>query len=262
MNFYQTLRQIYFADPCKVLSLPLWKIYPEGDESEFELRTATDGTVEHIEAWTEDQLTLYWDRENLWRPAAPQALLDNPALAVIHSQYAANLRHSSNQTAQRFFRLRLEHPSEPFPLEARFAFAPVQLPGEARLVSQAIGRCYAHIWPTLEDVMRWIQQPVFDENLWVWIVDRRANQPAALGIAEFDRVEGEAALEWIQVIPEYRGQGVGKALVSELLARLHGKARLVTVSGEADNPSDPEHLYRRCGFMGSDVWWVIRQLGI
>jgi hypothetical protein len=36
-------------------------------------------------------------------------------------------------------------------------------------------------------------------------------------------------------------------------------ARLITVSGEVDNPTAPERLYRRCGFSGSDIWWAMRR---
>ena len=47
---------------------------------------------------------------------------------------------------------------------------------------------------------------------------------------------GEGSLEWIQVLPEYRGQGLGTKLVLELLCRLKDKAAFVTVCGEVDNP--------------------------
>jgi hypothetical protein len=35
------------------------------------------------------------------------------------------------------------------------------------------------------------------------------------------------------------------------------KADFVTVSGRVDNRTNPERLYRRCGFEGNDVWCVL-----
>ena len=53
--------------------------------------------------------------------------------------------------------------------------------------------------------------------------------------------------------------GLGTALVLELLRRLQDRAEFVTVSGEVNNPSNPQRLYRKCGFAGSDVWWLLRR---
>jgi GNAT superfamily N-acetyltransferase len=90
-------------------------------------------------------------------------------------------------------------------------------------------------------------------------MDEAQNAPAALGIAEFDPMIDEGSLEWIQVLPAYRGRGLGQQIVFELLNLLHGKAAFTTVAGQVDNPTYPERLYRRCGFDGDDYWWVLRK---
>lgn len=36
-------------------------------------------------------------------------------------------------------------------------------------------------------------------------------------------------------------------------------AKFATVSGKIDNPANPERLYRKCGFVGNDVWHIIRK---
>ena len=61
----------------------------------------------------------------------------------------------------------------------------------------------------------------------------------------------------MQVLPQKRGRGLGKAIVNELLIRLKSKAKFVTVSGQIDNKTNPEALYRKCGFKGDDIWCVI-----
>ena len=105
--------------------------------------------------------------------------------------------------------------------------------------------------------MLWTQHPVYDKALWIWIADKITGEYIGLGIAEYDRGVNEGSLEWIQVLPEYRGKGVGKAIVNELLRRLQ-KADFITVSGRADDKA-AERLYRTCGFEGDDIWCVVRK---
>jgi len=262
MDFRDHLKAVYLKDPCGVLAVPLCRVLPKLEESETYFRLDDDGQPEHLEAWTEDSLLIYWDAQHIWTPAAPPALLVAPALAVVHSRYASHLTLSSDYTIQRFFRLSLSGNLAEIGLPERFAFEPVKLPEQSALVAEVIGRSYVHLRPTQDEVVRWLGEPVFAPDLWEWITDRRINQPAGLGIAELDTRVGEASLEWIQVLPEFRGQGLAKALVSHLVARIAGRVPLITVSGEADNPSDAEYLYRRCGFHGQDVWWIVRRLGV
>jgi len=107
-----------------------------------------------------------------------------------------------------------------------------------------------------DEVASWITRSVFDSSLWIWVADNAAQQAVALGIADFDSEIREGSLEWIQVLPEYRRQGFGSATVHELLNRLQPKAEFATVSGEIGNATEPEALYRRCGFIGKDTWYV------
>ena len=34
-------------------------------------------------------------------------------------------------------------------------------------------------------------------------------------------------------------------------------AKFATVSGKIRDPSDPERLYRKCGFVGTDIWHIL-----
>ncbi|MDP4114428.1 MAG: GNAT family N-acetyltransferase, partial [Bacillota bacterium] len=108
-----------------------------------------------------------------------------------------------------------------------------------------------------DQVALWTKAEVFDKNLWVFIFDADKQKPVALGIAELDRNVHEGALEWIQVLPEYRNCRLGQAVVNRLLLNMIDKADFVTVSGQVDNKTNPEKLYRRCGFQGNDIWHVL-----
>lgn len=130
---------------------------------------------------------------------------------------------------------------------------------ELDAVSDLIGKCYEDIHPSTNTVRGWTKHDVFDDNLWIWITDNETNEPIALGIAELDSKVSEGSLEWIQVLPSYQGKGLGKILVLELLNRMHGKVDFVTVSGELNNETNPERLYKSCGFSGDDIWWLLRK---
>ena len=64
-------------------------------------------------------------------------------------------------------------------------------------------------------------------------------------------------LEWIQVLPQYRGKKIGQLIVTELLFRMKDVADFATVSGKVDNETNPEALYRKCGFVGNDLWHIL-----
>lgn len=124
-------------------------------------------------------------------------------------------------------------------------------------IAGIINKSYIDIQVNLKQVISWTKSEVFDENLWIFIIDINTEKPVALGIAERDKNVGEGMLEWIQVLPEYRGRKLGQAIVTKLLANLSNHVDFVTVSGKVDNKTNPEKLYRRCGFEGRDTWHVM-----
>lgn len=124
---------------------------------------------------------------------------------------------------------------------------------------QMMNDSYHHenIIVTKEDALLWTKHRVYRPDLWVKItVNQRI---VASGIAEFDEECKEGIIEWLQVLPEERHQGYGKAICLELLNRLKMQANFVTVSGRSDNVCNPEKLYRSCGFTGDDAWYICRK---
>lgn len=119
-----------------------------------------------------------------------------------------------------------------------------------------INSCYEEEGLTVSELESYKSKPVYDEDLWICLYDKKNHTIAATGIAEFDNDVEEGYLDWIQVSEGYRGRGLGKIIVYELLRRLKKKASFVTVSGRADNKTKPEKLYESCGF-GSKVLWHI-----
>ena len=122
-----------------------------------------------------------------------------------------------------------------------------------------INKCYNGIGVSAEELRRYSERPVYHPALWLAVKDDRTGEIVATGIAELDGEIGEGILEWIQVSMEYRECGLGSFVVSELLWRMKGIAKFSTVSGQRNNTTNPESLYRRCGFKGDDVWHILRK---
>lgn len=76
-------------------------------------------------------------------------------------------------------------------------------------------------------------------------------------VADYDKVAKEAIIEWLQVLPEYRGKGLASAIINDCLKRMQGKADFVTVSGMVNNKTKPEMIYRKSGIIGDDVWHIL-----
>lgn len=269
MDFIEALARQYHAAPCQVLPNPLWKTLAAlpGCQPSFSLDSASEPA--HLEIWRDSQLLLYWDMDR-GRWSLSQEQVDQITFALVHQDYLAALQPQRFSRRTAYFRLELRtgssgaaQPARPAPPPG-YNFRPVQVDGktflaEAAAVAALIGRCYADISPSVETVSAWTRHPAYAPELWVWAWDEVHARPAGLGIAEIDPAAGEGALEWIQVLPEYQGRGLGSALVRELLRRMGSSAPLITVSGEVENASAPEKLYRRCGFSGQDVWWVLEK---
>lgn len=55
-------------------------------------------------------------------------------------------------------------------------------------------------------------------------------------------------LSVLPVLPEYRGKGITSALICKALKIIKQSAEFATVSDECDNSTNPEGVYRKCGF--------------
>ena len=125
------------------------------------------------------------------------------------------------------------------------------------LFVEVINQSYTDLSVTMEQLIMYTQTEVYSPDLWVMAVDQITDTVVGCGIADFDRELSEGIIEWVQVIPAYRGNQIGQLIVSELLGRMKGIAKFATVSGKVNNITTPEKLYRKCGFVGNDVWHIL-----
>jgi len=130
---------------------------------------------------------------------------------------------------------------------------------ELETLAGVINACYEDLHMFCKQLVSYTKQPVYAPDLWIWACDRMSGEKMGCGLADYDAEIGELSLEWIQVLPQFRRRGVGEAIVREILRRRPAGARFATVSGKVDDKNCPEALYRKCGFLGDDVWHVLRK---
>lgn len=124
------------------------------------------------------------------------------------------------------------------------------------LIVEIINKSYSDLSVSCEQILSYTRTEAYDKDLWILIYENQSNTFVGCGMADFDNEAKEGILEWIQVLPEYRGKGIGKLIVNELLRRMT-KADFATVSGKVNNLTNPEKLYRSCGFVGNNIWHIL-----
>ncbi len=188
----------------------------------------------------------YWKTKNISVPDGMLILHDEDYHKENYTQY----------TDEQYFRLRhdLQNLSAPV-LPQGYSLCTATLHDFAAHINS----CYDGISITEDELRNYTAQPVYDAALWLAVKDNQSGSIVATGIAELDRGIDEGVLEWIQVSKIRRGCGLGSYIVSELLWRMKDSATFTTVSGQCHNPTNPEALYRKCGFTGFDVWHILRR---
>ena len=160
---------------------------------------------------------------------------------------------------QRFFRIK-HSLNDLAPID--FDYDTISIDHQTKQLAEMINASYTdeNIVVSEDDILQWKKHETFREELCIYI-NADGGKIVASGIAEYDSICREGIIEWVQVLPEYRGQGYGKKIVTVLLNKLKKMgAEFATVSGNLDSTSHPLELYKECGFTGNDVWYICRDI--
>lgn len=132
-------------------------------------------------------------------------------------------------------------------------------PARTEELADMINRSYTHsnIHISAEQLQSMTQTPVYCPALWIGAFF--GEMLAGSILCDYDAHTGEAVIEWLQVLPAYRGKGIAAALICEALKRMRGMAEFATVSGACANPTNPEKVYRKCGFEGDNIWHILTE---
>lgn len=189
----------------------------------------------------------YWKAKDITIPKGMKIIHDGEYFESEYQQYDDDM----------YFRLfhDLQNTSKP-QIPAGFYLSSIPI----KEYAEHINACYNGISVSESRLISHTAAPVYNAKLWIAAKENLSGAVAATGIADFDSETGEGILEWIQVSEQFRRRGLGEYIVSELLWRMSDFAEFATVSGQCNNPTSPELLYRKCGFTGSDIWHILRKI--
>ena len=190
----------------------------------------------------------YWKTKNITIPPDMKILHDNAFSAEILSDYID----------EKYFRLyhNLKEIPKVITNDLEITTATRK---DIKAIVQIINDSYTDISVSKELIKSYTKTPVYNAALWIMVKEKATDKYVGCGIADFDTEAKELILEWIQVLPQYRGKKIGQLIVTELLFRMKDVAAFATVSGKVDNTTNPEALYRKCGFAGDDVWHILHR---
>ena len=250
------LLEVYRKYPCRTLPNAYWKTERSLADLQVCLHIDSFGDASGLALWDETKMMALWCRKHSDCPFTRRELAAY-SFILVHDDAMSLFNGFTFDRREPYFRI--IHKGEPpvynCPTHCQYVTADPETDLEA--VAEMIRACYPGSTMTATEVRSWLDHSVYDPYLWVWVVEDDTGKRVGLGIAEMDEAIGEASVEWVQVLPDEQGKGLGKAVVAELLRRVAGRATFTTVSGREDNRTHPERLYRRCGFTGSDVWWLL-----
>lgn len=190
----------------------------------------------------------YWKAKNITIPPDMKILHDSDFSAEILSDY----------TDEKYFRLYHNLKEIPKVITNDFEITKATQK-DIKSIVQIINDSYTDISVNKELIKSYTKTPVYNESLWIMVKEKATGKYVGCGIADFDTEAKELILEWIQVLPEYRGKKIGQLIVTALLFRMKDVAHFATVSGKVDNATNPEVLYRKCGFAGNDIWHILNK---
>lgn len=260
MDQLNLLREIYARYPCRTLPNAFWKTAANINESRLVVTWGDAEEPASLAIWEGERLMSFWCADPAAHPLK-QEEIDSASFALVHQNALPVFAKRDFAVRRPYFRLVYEGEKSDRSCLTSLAFEHFRPEEDIEGVVRLIGASYENIKISTEIVEGWMFHPVYDPDLWLWVIDLETGEKAGLGIAEKDLQVPEASLEWTQVLPAFRGKGVGKAIVTELLRRVSGSVRFTTVAGELENVHQPERLYRRCGFTGEDVWWLLSEKG-
>lgn len=178
-----------------------------------------------------------------------------PGMKILHHRLFTPEEAEGYQD-QCYFRLLHDLKGIPAAYHSGFFITPLS-PEDAGVIAPIINCSYPDIRVTEDQIRAMADSPAFCPTLWVAALEGDSRCILGCAMGEFDPESGEMSIEWVQVLPAYRRKGIGQALVLELLRRAPEGARFATVSGQVNNISNPEGLYRSCGFTGNDYWHIL-----
>lgn len=107
---------------------------------------------------------------------------------MIHDDYINEVSRNTFSSADSYFRMKYDlNEIETVEIPEGFSIRDAKPVEESNEISSLIGKCYDDLKPTRETVEGWTEHLVFDDKLWIWILDDIKGKKAGLGIGEIHK---------------------------------------------------------------------------
>lgn len=187
----------------------------------------------------------YWKNKKIFVPAN---------MKIVHQDFFSD-KYLDDYQDEKYFRL-IHYLNDVNDIDSDNYFIKTAKKSDIPLIVEIINKSYSDLSVSHEQILSYMHTEVYEQNLWILVYDKMTSLAVGCGIADYDSEAKEGILEWIQVLPSFRGKGIGRLIVNNLLYRMKN-ADFATVSGKIDNITKPERLYRSCGFEGNDIWHIL-----
>lgn len=254
-DFLAEVKERYVQNPCQVSDLAFWKVAELCQECETHSVHKKQKT--YLYAIRDKRLVFYWSDDRLHFLLTPNETKALEFLVLHKDFYKLITNRLVGYQVQESYPLLYDFTYSPaFDSSDEFYIADFDFSREQELVDAAkmLNRCYDTEHHSAAEVAGWSSLPVVDRSLWLWIKSRADNEAVGLGISTYQASIRECYLDWIQVLPEYQGRGLGRLLVHETVKRANDKSDIIRVTGTA------EAFYRKCGFVGTESWRIISKI--
>lgn len=253
-EFIELVKQLYLQAPGQIANIAFHKL--ESFLREGETQLLGEGDQRCLFAVRNNQL-IFYHSEQKQRFLLPTELLHYLDFLVLHEDYYRLIADSlPGFVADAGYTLFYDFASQPPSLASQhYEICKFDFNRDADYAAAAkiITGTKTGYTVTPERVRRWTGEKAFDPSLWLLVRDKQSGEAVGVGISCYYAPVREADLDWFFVEPDCQGQGIGRMLIAETVARCLPKSDIIRLAGIADG------FYQKCGFRQGDKWFMIRK---
>lgn len=251
-QFIKKIKELYIENPCYISSIAFWKT--EKMLKEADTYEVIDQDKIYLYVLNHNKLIFYWSNQ-VDDFIFTKDEIDELDILIIHDDFYQIIKNDLNQfEIDRINPLMYKGKCKSITLHENYLVENFDFHNESDFIEAAklINEVYVGHNHTEDEIKSWMKDTAFDPSLWFWIIEKKTNEKAALGISTYQASIKESYLDWIQVSPRHQKKGLGKVLVYETINRSINKSNIIRVTGIVDE------FYKQCGFINGEKWWYVK----